>query len=200
MGHQRSLLAGMTDYTGVSLSDILADFENWLKLTSETVEKLQRYAGKIEKNKSLIENPREVLSFIYFFIDLFERYRNDLEKLLREMPDGIVDAHIETVKQLYESSKLEEDYTIRFKSDWICKSLLHEEMRPLLDDIYGDTRNLIVDYRDLSNVVKRLRALLRPQTESDEVLKDFQLKPNFFGIGVNLNRVFARFRKGKKNK
>lgn len=200
MGHQRSLLAGMTDYTGVSLSNILADFENWLKLTSETVEKLQRYAEKIEENRSLIENPREVLSFIYFFINLFERYRNDLEKLLREMLDGIVDVHIETIKQLYESSKLEEDYTIRFKNDWICKSLLHEEMRPLLDDIYGDTRNLLVDYRDLSNVVKRLRALLRPQTESDEVLKDFQLKPNFFGIGVNLNRVFARFRKGKKNK
>jgi hypothetical protein len=73
------------------------------------------------------------------------------------MPDGLVEAHIETVKQLYESAKLEEDYAIRFKNDWVHKTLPHEEMRPLPDDIYGDTRNLIrfkgedaelVDYED----------------------------------------------------
>lgn len=200
MVHQRNILAGMTDYTGVSLEDILSDFEGWLKLTSKTIEKLQGYITKVEGNKDLIENPREVLSFLHFFINLFERYRNDLETLINEMPAGVVEAHIEIVKQLYESSKLEEDYTIRFKNDWVHKSLPYEEMRLLLDDIYGETRNIIVDYRDLSNIISRLKTFLRPMTKSDEVLKDLQLKPSFFGVGLNLNRILARFRNRKKKK
>jgi len=195
MQHKRNILAGMTDYTGVSLEDILSDFSDWLQHTSETVERLEKYALKVEENKALIENPREVSSFIEFFLNLFSRYRSDLQTLVDELPEGAVEAHIAMVKQLYESSKLAEEYTIRFKNEWLCKSLPHEEIRNLLDAVYGDTRDMLIDYRDLSNVIPRLRVFLHRPSNSIEVLKYLQLKPNFHGIGIDLNRVLGRFKR-----
>lgn len=192
MTYKRSILEGMTDYTGVSLEDILSHFCDWLKNTSKTIELLESYASKVEENGALLENPEEVLSFVNFFINLFIRYKNDFETLVKEMQEGVLEAHIEIVKQLYKSSELEENHTIRFKNDWVYKSLPHEEMRPLLDDIYANTRGLLVDYRDLSNVIPRLKTFIRPSTKPEEVLTDFLLKPSMFGVGVDLNRLLAK--------
>jgi hypothetical protein len=70
MDHQRSILAGMTDYTGVSLENILSDFDGWLKLTTKTIDKLKSYRVRVEQHQKLLENSREILSFINYFINL----------------------------------------------------------------------------------------------------------------------------------
>jgi len=65
-----------------------------------------------------------------------------------------------------------------------------------LDHIYAETRDQIIDYQDLSNVRYRLQALvgIPPETER-EAMKDIdalELKPNFFGLGINLNHIIKR--------
>jgi hypothetical protein len=194
MTHERSNLAGMTDYTGVSLEDIVLHFNRWKSTTEQTIVDLRRYLEKAKQQSEILENPDEVISFLQYFIDLFSRYLNDIGRLVREIPKGVTAANIEIVQQLYRSSKLEEGVTIRFKQNWVHKHLLHEEARPLLDKIYGDTRDQLIDYRDLSNVMPRLRTFVGSGSASPEVLQDFHLKPNLFGIGVNLNRIFGRTR------
>ena len=193
MAHERSYLAGATDYTGVSLEDIVLHVNQWQATTEQTIVDLRKYLEKAKQQSELLENPREITSFLDYFIDLFSRYLNDIGRLAREIPKGVTAAHIEIVQQLYRSSKLEEQATIRFKQDWVYKRLPHEEARPLLDKIYGDTRDQLIDYRDLSNVIPRLRTFVGASSSS-EVLQDFHLKPNVFGVGVNLNRILARTR------
>lgn len=105
--------------------------------------------------------------------------------------------HIETIRQICRSRDYEEKYCIEFKNDHIVIDLKDESLRhSLVDLIYEDTRGIIVSYYDLSNVVPRIEALEGMQT-SDKVqnsnhLDAFELKPNFFGIGLNLNYIFKK--------
>lgn len=194
MTYERHYLAGWTDYTGVTLEDITQHPRDWEKSTRETIMLLEKYRNSAEEKSGLLENPREVISYLNFFIDLFSRYLGDLQRLVREIPFGVTKAHIEIVNQLYHSSKIEDKTTVHFKNDWVYKSLPHEEMRSLLDAIYAETRNMLIDYRDLSNLVLRLKTFMSERDASTEILSDFELKPSFFGIGLNLNRVLARVR------
>jgi hypothetical protein len=192
MGHQRSYLAGMTDYTGVKLEDIQADFNGWLTNTTKTIQSLQNYRKEAKSSSALLENPTEIISFIEYFIDLFSRYENDIKRLNSEIKKEVTPSHIEIISQLYKSSKIEEQSTINFKNDWVYKALPHEEMRTLLDNIYGDVRDMLIDYKDLSNLIPRLKTFIRSSPASTEAFPDLHLKPNFFGIGLNLNRILGR--------
>jgi len=191
----------MTDFTAVSLDDILSSFCGWLTHTSKTIDLLESYEISVENNRSLIESPNEVLTFIRIFGDLFSRYKNDLEILIAEMPNRVVEGHIEIVRQLNDSARYEEELTIQFKNDWVHKSLPHEEVRPLLDNIYANTRDLLVDYKDMSNILPRLKTFLRPHSISSEALSPWlEIKPNLFGIGLNLNRLIPNIKKWWKGK
>ncbi len=192
MTYERHYLAGWTDYTGVSLADITHHLSDWERSTRETIALLEEYRATAEEKAGLLENAQEVISYLSFFIGLFSRYLSDLQRLVREIPSGVTEAHVEIINQLYRSSKTEDDSTVRFKNDWVYKTLPHEEMRTLLDNIYGETRSLLIDYRDLSNLVPRLKTFISTTRPPTEILSDFQLKPSLFGVGLNLNRVFAR--------
>ena len=186
-------MAGMTDYTGVPLEDILAHLDDWATNTSASLEALALCKQAVEREPALYQNPVEVLSYIAYFSDLLQRYLADFQRLRRELPACVTDAHIETVSQLYSSAKSETALAIEFKRDWISHALPHEEVRRTLDKVYGETRGQCTDMLDLSNVIPRLRAL-RSAPVSPEALTDLHLKPNVFGIGINFNRVLGRVR------
>lgn len=201
MAYERHYLAGWTDYTGVSLEDIVRHLGDWANSTRDTIDRLKGYRRRTTESAALLENPIEVLGYLDFFIDLFGRYLADIERLLIEIPSGVTEAHLQIVDQIYRSVKREDDGTVQFKNDWVYKTLPHEEMRPLLDNIYGETRNMLVDYRDLSNLVPRLKTFVGAHPQQSEFLPDVQLKPGLFGIGVNLNRLIPkvhRWWKGRK--
>ena len=49
------------------------------------------------------------------------------------------------------------DLCIAFSNRQINRPLQHEEIRPFLDRLYAEARDEFEDYRDLSNVVPRLK-------------------------------------------
>lgn len=203
MAHERSYLAGMTDYTGVGLDNIHVHLREWMENTDKTINDLRRYRESAENQSSLLKNSKQIISYIDYFIDLFSRYRSDLERLVDETKESVSAAHVEIISQLYKSSTVEEQTTIQFRDDWVYRSLPHEEIRPLLDDVYRDTRDRLIDFRDLSNLAPRLKTFIRDSSPlSSEVLQDLHLKPNIFGIGININRIMGRllgwFKKRKR--
>lgn len=199
MAHERSFLPGMTDYTGVPIDDILRHLEDWRRSADSAIENIKHGIQKVKAQSSFFENPGEVISFGNYFVDLFSRYHHDLDRLIIELPRGITQAHVEIVEQLYKSSKHEELLTVEFKNDWISKSLPNEEVRPILDHIYADARDLLIGFRDLSNLLPRLKTFVGAPPIS-EVLPELHLKPNIFGMGINLNRVLARIKNWWSNK
>lgn len=185
---QRALLAGCTDYTGVSLEDILAHLREWLEMTKETTIALASLKSKVNSQSAIFEHPQAVVDYIDCFCDLFERYASDFRRLVKEIPEGVRQSHVEIISQLYKSSCLEENHCVQFNRDFILHSLKDERARGLLDSIYAETRDTLIDYRDLSNLVPRLRTFISPLTPAPMV----DIKPTVWGVGLDLKEIWRR--------
>jgi diguanylate cyclase (GGDEF)-like protein len=157
---RRALIAGMTDYTGVSLDVIVSHVGAWRDETVRCIEELRRLDGEVDTRREHLDWPDDIREYIAFFIDLLGRYASDFDRLLREMPLSVNDAHVEIVRQIYESASHEESHCVTFKREHIGRRLKDEDLRWLVDEIYGQSRDMLIDYRDLSNVVPRLRTFV----------------------------------------
>lgn len=191
MPRERSFLAGATDYTGVSMDDILAHVRDWRDLTEETIQTLKRLRTRVEGQAEIFEEPRPVLRFIDYFCDLFDRYAFDFGRLVHELPGGATESHVEIISQLYKSSRFEEERCIRFNNDFIEHGLRDERARPILDRVYAESRDMLIDYRDLSNLVPRLRTFISSPRAPEVV----ELKPGAWGFNFNLREAGRRLRK-----
>ena len=194
MTFERNTFAGMTDYTGVALADILVHLREWEQSTVDTAAKLQGHLVRAQAAADRLERPREVFAFCSRFSALFARYAADLHRLVTELPNGVREAHVKIVRQLYESARHEDDSILRFRNDCVYDSVKDESLRPLLELIYTDAREVVVDFQDLSNLAPRLETFVGSETPR-EIFTDLHLKPNLFGIGWNLNRTLGRLSK-----
>lgn len=201
MARQRSAFRGGTDYTGVSLEDIYEHLREWRDSTQALIQKLTECKSQATENKNKLDHAEDINDFIDISIDLFKRFLPDYDRLLAEIPRGVKEAHIEILAQIVSRSEFHEDYCVRFKKQHIEKSLRDESMRPLLDDIYAETRNEIINYADLHNVIPRLKTYVGSKLKQEEkhslTIEDtevLELKPNIFGIGLNLNYIIKRLK------
>lgn len=193
MPRRRALMAGGTDYTGVSLTDILEHLRDWRRWTAETIEKLEGYRSDVERRAELLEAPREVERYINYFVDLLDRYLSDLDRVIKELPSRVRPRHVEIVEQIYRSSRHEEDRCVQFKQDYLERQIQHNEVRGLLEHIYAESRDQLIDFRDFSNLAPRLRTFVAdPATADQEPI--FVLRPNLWGVGLNLRPLWGRVR------
>jgi hypothetical protein len=196
MSRKRSFIAGGTDYTGYTLDVILDDLVSLRDFTRESITKLKSFAKNVKRQDAKIEGSDYVIGYINFFIDLFQRYLGDFERLIRELPEGVRPRHIEIVDQIHQSSVFEEQRCIKFKYDYV-ENQGEEQLSSLLSSIYYYSRQLLIDYKDLSNLNLRLKTFVstgEPQPSHEEALKSIELKPNFYGIGINFNHIIGRMR------
>ncbi len=157
---KRALFAGMTDYTGVPMEDMLSHLRDWRDQTLGCVEALLGYVGDVEAHRNQFDSPNDIVMYLEFFIDLFGRYSGDFERLLVELPMGVTEAHVEIVRQIYDSAVLEDSRGSRFARDHVETGLKDESLRWLVDKIYQDSAGMLVDYHDLSNLQPRLRTFV----------------------------------------
>lgn len=191
MAFDRNTFAGMTDYTGATIVDILAHLREWERNTSDAAAKLQSHLARAVSAADRLENPREVIAFCGRFSALFSRYAADFQRLVTELPRGVREGHVKIVRQLYESARHQDDVILRFRGDWVYAGVKDESLRPLLDSIYVDAREVMIDFQDLSNLAPQLETFVGNEGPR-EAFTDFELMPNFFGIGLNLNRALVR--------
>jgi hypothetical protein len=192
----RSIVAGGTDYTGVALSDIVAHLRDWHSALLEDAEVL----GNVRRRLSHFDGAKDPrvhngIDEIDHFVDLFHRYAGDLARLADELPLGVFARHVVTVRQLYQSSRVEETYCVRFKQDYRLDGLNpHDEVQNVLAEIYRVSRDAVINLRDLSNVISRLEALVSAEpAPSPSPQNALELKPNVFGIGLNFNFILDRW-------
>ena len=168
---ERALFSGTTDYTGVPLEDILSHLRNWRDDTSSCVKDLQRFEGEVEVHREEFYTPDDILWYIRFFIDLLGRYVADFDRLIKEMPESVTEAHVEIVRQMHDRAVLERDRGIRFSADQVEGGVKDEAVRWLVDAIYRQSAGMIADYDDLSNIVPRLRTFVGVRSTADVELE-----------------------------
>lgn len=163
---KRSIIAGMTDYTGVPMDVILSDFRDWRDNTTRSIEKLKQLKGTVEAHKDRLDWPDAKLAHIDYFIGLFGRYLGDFRRLLAEVPRGVRNAHIRIVQQIGDSAFQQQKRSVQFKKDHIECSLKDEDLRWLVDNIYCESQEMLIDYWDLSNLTSRLRTFVGATMET----------------------------------
>jgi hypothetical protein len=199
------MFPGSTDYTGVDLEDILADLRDWrdgLAHADVFLGNVRARLAKITGDDAMV---KDGLGYLDYFTDLFRRYHSDFLRVLPELPRGVRDRHVTTLRQLYESSRTEETYCVNFKQTHYLDALVSSnEAQMTLAEIYAFTRDEVVNLRDLGNVVHRLAAFVTDESVEGPS-NALELKPNFFGLGLNLNYVwqqwgFARWKHWRSRK
>lgn len=194
MAIQRSILAGMTDYTGAELDDITKELDGFITHTESSIEKLSVLTTKVNQTPDKFDAPDDLLEHIEEFKSKFGRYLIELRRVRGEVETSIENRHVESINNLFTISQFDEKECRRFKNDNICRSLKDESVRHIVDEIYTVTMGVAVYYRDLSNMsgcLERYVGTIFKQKQSPIKTADkiIDLKPNFFGFGLNLNYV-----------
>jgi len=210
MAIQRSILAGMTDYTGAELKDIIEELDIFISLTKRSIKELSNLDIKVQQAPEKFDFPNDIIDHINEFNNKFSRYLIELRRVREEVENSIETRHVESIKNLFINSQFDETACRRFKNDNICRSLKDESVRPIVDKIYEVTMGVAVDYRNLSNMKACLErfvgtAFKKNESAIEAADKIFDLKPNVFGIGLNLNNaikfaanLWKKFFKNKK--
>jgi hypothetical protein len=148
--------------TRVALDEIVERLRRCRSETLETIDLLRSSKLMVESNSHHLENPKAVLEYIDFFLDVFARTAVDLERLGSELPEGPAVAHLDLLRQLASNASAEQRRCLIFRDKWINKPLPVEQMRPLLNQISTDSRDQLAEYRTLQALADRLAALEGP--------------------------------------
>jgi hypothetical protein len=178
----------------------------WRKTTNDLIQHLKSFRTQATENRKNIDHVDDVIAFIDSSIDLFGHFLNDWDRILEEVPSEVTAAHIDMLSQILSASEYHEKYCVDFKHEHIEHDLRDESMRPLLDEIYAETRDEVINYSDLHNAIPRLKTYLGKSLEKEKhglTIEDseiLELKPNIFGIGVNINYLIKRVKQLFKKK
>lgn len=135
--------------------------------TRATIDALGASRREVETSERLLESPKAVYEYIDFFMDWFARVASELEDVLAALPHGPRRRHIDALRQIASNAAVEQRRCLVFRDKWINRPLPYEQVRPLLTRISVDTRDQLVDYRDLTAAAQRFVELAGPD-ESDD--------------------------------
>ncbi len=183
-------MAGMTDYTGVSLDDILVHLREWKEYTERTIVELEQLKEAVHDAAGRLHNSTRMVDYIDYFTGLFSRFASEFDRLIREVPTGVRQSHVDAMRAICDSSRLEDDVCLQFKREHINRHIEDDSLRyKVVDETYGKSRGLLDNNLDLSNLASRLQALIGTSIQTEV----FQLKPNFHGIGVDFKALFRKY-------
>jgi len=154
-------IQGLRDYTGVSLQDIITDLEDWHYKTGEVIRSLKELKVETEINAERLEDVESIIGYIDYCEDLFQGYESDFKRILDEISERVEDRHIESLQQIFKSSRDEEkSHNREFKREHFAKTLKDESMRPLLSEIYCLTGNQLLHNINLNSLSQRLKTFV----------------------------------------
>ena len=103
----------------------------------------------------------------------------EFDRLLRELPSGVRQSHVDSILAIYESARFEDQVCVQFKRDHIERYIADDNLRyNVVDKIYGKSRDRLADFWDLSNLAPRLQTLVgtcttqpSPDTKDVDILE-----------------------------
>ena len=153
---RRRDLPGLRDESNQTVEDVREHLQLWRSESLETVDLLRAHRQQVEERAPLLENPRVVLEYVDFFLDLFSRVASDLEHISAALPENVSAEHPAALRQIASNAAVEQRRCLVFRDTCINRPLPHEDVRPLLNQISIDTRDQLLDYGDLTLAAGRL--------------------------------------------
>jgi len=195
-------IAGVRDYTGVALNEIVSDIGWLFNETTTLVSKLHGVEQVVKKNARRLDDPKDILEVVRYHISLFEDYARDLKRLINELPKGVEERHIRIVEGITTSAvRHNGGMILQFKLDHISRDLKDESLRHLLDDIYGSIRQHIVNvivgcaFKDQLSTFIGEKLSTASKVEKAKPLQDIKvrLEPLAVSQGTKWSDILIRF-------
>ena len=140
-------------------SDVLDVLRRIRAATMDTTELLRSSKLVVEANTRQLENPKAIVEYLDFFLELFARTVSDFDRLIAELAQGFGQEHLDLLRQVANNAAAEQRRCLIFRDRWINKPLPYEQMRPVLNQISNDSRDQLTEYKALLTAADQLEAL-----------------------------------------
>ena len=183
-------------YLGLTLNDIRQNFITSRDETEITIDALSECLIETISNSAQLKNADDIVFYIECITEELQGFRNIFDWLIEELPKAVKEKHYEMLLEIAEYAKDLDYVCLEFKRQHLEGPLKDESMRWLLDRIYKESRSQMLAYRSLFNLAMNLKTFVgTPESDRSLSIDDLdilELKPNIFGIGLNLNYLIKR--------
>ena len=152
----RSFIAGMTDYSHQSITDLKEDLTYWMITCKENIIWINTEISKIKSYWTNV--PLDFVNEIEYSRIFFQTVSTEIEDILPQLETEVLKNHITRLNSLAETADKEnrsigETWYENSIESW--KDYKDPNFR-IVEKIYGYTRDLVTSLRDLSNIASRL--------------------------------------------
>jgi hypothetical protein len=194
----RSELVGQTDYRHQTLSDIVKDLEEWCISLNSVITIINKNIEHLKINGYWQKVPFDFESIIVYALKYFSTSFQEITSILKDVQKEIGADHVKRIRNL---GKVGVELNSNFGTVWhqdypITQKQYGNEEFKLVEQIYSEGRNMAADMIDLVNVAERLEDFIGEKyaTNNDKQrLPWLMLRPNFYGIGVDIKRIIKWF-------
>lgn len=190
----RSMIAGMTDYSNQSFEDMILDLEEWIQNLKEVAEALPRNVQRLKELQYWEKVDPNFQGLVGYSIKFFETSIKEFSDIVKEIKQEVRVDHVTRIRGLCKTAiDLDFDYGRIWHQKYQDKEY-GDTRFSLVEGLYQQGRLMAIDMRDLCNLADRINDFVGKKSEQKPDAMDMlELKPNFFGMGINLNELINKF-------
>lgn len=189
----RGLVAGATNYTHQSFEDMVIDLQDWRQSLQAATLEISGIVSALEDEGYWRRVPLSFASLVARALKLFNTGISEIGEVLEDLHREVRADHVLRLSRLGNAADELNRNLGRAWNDRIemSKSIGYgDEHFQMVERVYRETRSMVGDMIDLSNLAARLEDFVG--RKRDEIVT---LSPEFHGIRLDLSALFRRIRK-----
>jgi hypothetical protein len=153
----KGLLAGMTDYNHQSFEDILEDLEKERKSTIAFKDQIQENIDKLTNNGYWANSvPFDFKNIVVYSLRHYKTVISELTDIEKDLQNEVQQNHLKRLRKLATvAQEINVDIGRIWHQQYDNKEYGNDDFR-IVENIYGDTRDMAVNLLDIENIAERL--------------------------------------------
>lgn len=193
----RSMIAGMTDYSYQSFDDMILDLRTWIENLKEVSRLFSVNMQKLQESNYWAKVNVDFQYIVERSIKFHGTSIQEIPDIVSEIQEEVRPDHIARIRRLYTTAcELDFEYGRIWHQGYTGKEYDNESFK-LAEELYAQGREMAIDMRDLSNLATRLEDFVgkkaKQKSQVQQGIDMLELKPNFCGLGININEVIKKF-------
>jgi len=188
-------LGGWLDYSTADFSYLIGCLEDLHSDCKNAISRIEKQKEEVEKNRERLDLPDEILEALDYWGDLIPSWRDDLARLVRELPIEVHSRHLKILESISKRGLFESKTNYgSFKEAHIEKELKDESLRPLVDEICGSIGDFTLSIGSYSANVKNRLAMFEGKRGLGKGKNEKLLEPLIVPEGTEWKDVYIRFK------
>lgn len=197
------MLAGDTNYTPQTLHEMSTDLKEWIDSLEATCKKLRMVSTGLQQSGYWENMYSGFQDLVLYCIEVYERAKTEIQEVLSEITKEVQTHHIARLVAIGKTAdKLNHQLGQMWHREYPDKLMQYGNPEfKKVELLYSEARNMAAEMLDLTNLATRLQDFVGKKnnySNSTVGLNEvIDLKPNFMGLGLNINALIKKFFKKK---